>query len=309
MRFADFVRHVDYALFLPLAAGLPVKQAYSAAEYRGDRICKTLHDSRTHALQNVQSCFPDLSPEEVYQVVRGHYLTRSRDEMEAFWINRPLAFLDSVVEIRNLEALQSAALSGRGALFVSGHFGSLALPVSVIGKRGIPLNCVARSIEPQDNPLHPAQYRYACKRVRWIEQATQKPSVLAGHTSYFKVRKLLRGGQVITVLIDVLPVPARNRACVSFLGKDAFLGDGVARLYEDTGAHLLYWNCIHDSERRKLIVEIRDITEEVAKVADRAAVMQILAQLLSGGIARRPDHWMLWDSLVHFRPTVGSQAI
>jgi lauroyl/myristoyl acyltransferase len=308
MRFADLIRHVDYGLFLPLAARLPVGKAYAAAEFRGDRICKTQHDSRAYALQNVQACFPDLSPQDVYQIVRGHYLTRSRDEMEAFWIKRSMSFLDSLVEIKNLDALQAAADSGKGVLFVSGHLGSLALPVSLIGRKGIPLNCVARSIEPEDNALHPAQYSYARKRVRLIEQAAGRPFILSGKSSYFKVRKLLKSGQVATVLIDVIPVPVRSRVCVPFLGKEAFLGDGIARLYEDTGAHILFWSCVHDSARRKLVVDMRNITGEVDKMEGRASIVQKLAQLLSEKIESHPDHWMLWDSLVHFRPTGGNRT-
>jgi lauroyl/myristoyl acyltransferase len=308
MRFEDLIRHLDYRLLLPIAARLPVSQAYSAAEFRGDRICKAQHESRAHALANVQACFPHLSAQEVYQVVRGHYLTRSRDEMEAFWIKRPMGFLDSLVEIENLEVLRSAAHSRRGTLFVSAHFGSIALPVSTIGRKGIPLNCVARSIEPEDNPLHPANYSYARKRVRWMEQATQRPFILSGQTSYFKVRRLLKTGQVATVLVDVIPVPARSRACVSFLGKEAFLGDGIARLYEDTQAHLIFWSCVHDPARRKLIVEIQDFTSEVEKLANRIEIMRKLAQVLSEKIEQNPHHWMLWDSLAHFRPSAGSDA-
>ncbi len=297
MKSSDLIRHVDYSVLLPLIARLPVRLAYRMADARGDFVYRSAADSRIHAERNVSRVFPKLSGAEIQRIVRNHYRILSRNDMEAFWYLRPPSFFETISEVNGLEELKKAAKAGNGALLFSGHFGNTGLFFVVLGKKGIEMNIIGRSIDPSENPLPAAVRRYAQKRVQWIESTVRRPFLLTGRGNYPQIREKLRQGEIVMLLIDVVPYLLKRTVPVSFLGGQADFGFGIASLYLETSAPIFQWTIHSDNKNR---IEIEDVTDQVRNMRSNQEIMQKLAKLLEEKIYLYPDHWNQWDSLEHF---------
>ncbi|RPJ57408.1 MAG: hypothetical protein EHM23_20665 [Acidobacteria bacterium] len=297
MKSFDLIRHFDYSVLLPSIARLPVKMAYRMADSRGDLVYRYAADSRIHAERNVTRVFPQFTAAEAGKVVRNHYRILSRNDMEAFWYLRPPSFFETITEVNGLEELSRAKEAGSGVLLFSGHLGNTGLFFVALGKKGIEMNIVGRSIDPAENPLHPAVRRYAEKRVQRIESTVRRPFLLTGRGNYPRIGEKLRQGEIVMLLIDVVPYLLKRTVPVSFLGGKARFGFGIASLYLETGAPVFQWTIQSGSRNR---IEIRNVTDQLRNMRSNEEIMQRLATLLEEKICLRPDHWNQWDSLEHF---------
>lgn len=302
MGLMDWIKVAEYDAALPTISRLPRGLAYSLADLRGRLQTRSLRDSFAWASRNVESVFPHLDADERRRIVIGHYQTESRNEMEAFWYPKPLSHLRSFVRCTGLEILREAASSGDGVLLFSSHMGSTGLFFVFTGKSGIPMNIVGRSIEPEDNPLHPAVLRYNRKRVRWIEASIGHPFLMTGRGNYSRLVEKLRAGEVVMMLADVVPtlVNRKHTAEVTFFGRRAWFPNGIASLFFTTESRLLHWRIHRNRETGHQEVEISEVTDSFRPAADRREFMQWLVARLEQDIRRYPDHWLGWDSLEHY---------
>ena len=300
MNLSGAPKYLDYSLILPAISKFPVQTAYRLADLRGWLICRSRHDSRRHAERNVSRVFPSLGREEIQHIVLQHFQVESRNEMEAFWYRNPLSFFQKFVRIDGLDVLQEARESKRGILLFSGHMGSTGLFFALMGKHGIRLNIVARSIEPNENPLHPAVLRYNLKRVRRIEETVGRPFLLTGRGNYPVMREKLEKGEVIVIVIDVPPTLLRRAVRVRFLERQAFFADGIASLFQQTQARLLQWTIHRDEKSGRQKIEIVDVTRHTDPSLNRSEIVQSVVELLEEKIRRHPGHWLSWDSLEQF---------
>ena len=225
MSLLDWIKTADYDAALPTISKLPRTLAYGLADLRGRLLTCSLRDSFAWASRNVESVFPHLAAAERRRIVIGHYQAESRNEMEAYWYPKPLDHLQSFVRCTGLDTLREAASSGDGVLLFSSHMGSTGLFFVFAGKSGVSMNIVGRSIEPEDNPLHPAVLRYNRKRVRWIETAIGHPFLMTGRGNYSRLMEKLRAGEVVMMLADVVPtlVNPRHTTEVTFFGRRAWV--------------------------------------------------------------------------------------
>ena len=302
MGLIDWIKAADYGLALPAISKLPRAVAYRLADLRGKLLTYSRRDTFTWASRNVESVFPHLDPGELRSIVIGHFQVQSRDTMEAFWYPKPLKQLQNLVRCTGLDSLRAAASSGDGVLLFSSHLGSTGLFFVVAGKSGVPMNIVARSIEPEDNPLHPAVLRYNRKRVRWIETAIGHPFLMSGRGNYSRLVEKLRAGEVVMMLADVLPtlVNPKYTTEVTFFGRRAWLPDGIASLFSTTGSRLFHWKIHKNRTTGYQEIEISEVTDSFRSAAGKADFMQRLVGLLEQDIRRYPDHWLAWDSLEHY---------
>lgn len=256
------------------------------------------------AEKNLTETFPNLKAEERKRLINQYFQTMSRDELDGFWCRKPLRFLEKFVEVSGFDQLQAAVEEGHGVLFFSGHFGSLGLCWSVVGKMGIPLTIVARSLEPEETYLHPAARVYNRRKVAWIEQAINRPFVLTRRGNYPVVKKRLSEGEVIMIAIDVLPdiVKAKRTVTIEFLGKPALFADGIASLYRSTQARLIQYTICADRKRNRQQIELRDVTGLVDRSGTKQQIVQKLARLLEEKIFENPQEWHVWDSVSVYRP-------
>jgi lauroyl/myristoyl acyltransferase len=297
MNSSDWITRLDYSVFMPAAARLPARLAYLLADIRGALVYGARADSRRHALASVRQVFPELSEKEVIRIVRRHYQILSANELEGFWYGHPASSLNRLVRFTGLEELRAAIAAGKGVLLFSGHMGCTGIFFAASGRNGIVMNIIGRSIEPDENPLPPVVLRYNRRRVAWIEEAVSRPFILTGRGKYPEMRAKLQAGELVMMLIDVVPLLLRRVVPVTFLGRTAYFGTGIAGLYLETGAPIFQWTI---QRKRQQEVEIRNVTDRVRGLDDQQAIIQALAGLLEEKIRSCPDHWNQWDSLEHF---------
>jgi KDO2-lipid IV(A) lauroyltransferase len=298
----DWLKRLDYGLLLPLAGKLPFSLAQKMANFRGWIHYHSGRDSRNHATNSVSSIFPELNEREVKKIVVGHYQTPSRDEVEAFWYQHSFDCLSRFTKVSGFEMLKEAAESGSGVLLFSGHLGSTGLFFSFIGKSGIPMNIVGRSIDPEENPLHRSEWAFNKKRVRWIEEAVGNPFLLTGKGNYSSMLEKLHAGEVLMLLIDVLPTLTKRHVPVRFFGSTARFADGIASLFRESNARLIHYMIRWDQESKTHSIELTELTDSVSRSASNAVIMQTLIDQVEERIRRYPGHWWCWDSLAHYYP-------
>lgn len=303
MKIIDYLKYLDYCVVLPIAAKLPVQWAYKIGNLRGRLLRKSREDSRRHAEENVAEIFPEMSPAEVESLVLRNFQMKARDELEAFWYSRPLEFFDGFVDVTGLNELRRALEKKKGVLFFSGHMGSLGLCWCVVGKNGISLTIVARSLEPHENPLHPVAREYNRRKVAWIEESIGEPFLLTRRGNYHRTREKLNNGEVVMIAVDVLPdiLNSKYTVTVNLFETPAILANGIASLYKETEAQLVQWSIHRDNKTGRQKIELRDVTDQVDRSATPQQIVQILANLLEDKIRQHPAHWHVWDSVKHYR--------
>ncbi|MGH9341845.1 MAG: lysophospholipid acyltransferase family protein [Acidobacteriota bacterium] len=297
MHLTDVLMHLDYRLLLPLIARFPVPIAYRLADWRGRFSYRVNEVSRQSAMSNIERVFPGLSEPERERLVLRTFQVHSRDEMETFWYTRPPAFFERIVKIQGLDSLQQAVRSGDGVLLFSGHLGSTGLFFIIMGLRGIHLNIVGRPLDPEVNPLHPAVRRYAHRRVHWVESALERSFLLTGRGNYHQIRRRLGQGEIVMMLVDVIPTILKRTVPIQFLGRQAYFGDGVANLFRETGSRLFHWSIHQSWATNKHSIKIQELTAEVGVLHNSGEIMQTLAGVIEGHILSHPEDWSQWDSL------------
>jgi lauroyl/myristoyl acyltransferase len=203
------------------------------------------------------------------------------------------------------DVLRQAVDSGSGVLLVSGHLGSMGLFFCVTGKSGIQMSIVGRSIDPEENPLPIRVRRFHQTRVRWIEEAVGNPFLLTGRGNYSRMLEKLHAGEVVMLLVDVVPSLVKpslvkRTVPVTFFGAQAYFADGIASLFRESDARLIQWMIEWRRETRTHHIEFTDITDSVSRSESNSRILQSLVNRLEGIIRSHPDHWLSWDSLNHF---------
>lgn len=248
------------------------------------RMCWAL--DRRHRLvaeQNVAGAFPDLPPAERRALVRRtfeHFGRLLLDVLE-FGTLSPAEMVDRA-EIEGAEHVRAAHASGRGVLFVTGHFGCWEIQALVHALRFPPMAVLARPLD--DIVLHEELERLRTRTGN---------SVIYRQGSVRRVLRALEAGQGVGVLIDQ-HILGRAAVPVEFFGRPAATTTAVAALALRTGAPVVPLFAFPlDGGRYRLVYEppvqppdehdpdrIRVFTERCTAVLERY-------------VRQRPELW-LW---------------
>lgn len=290
----SLVKNVDYGLLLPSLGRLPHGLAGLLTNWRGDITFLLRSEARRSGIRNMALALPDLATTVANRKLRESFRALSRDEMESYWFGLPLSRLEKEVQIEGLEVLRDALAKGRGVIFYTGHLGSTGLLITVLGKKGIQLNLVFRAIDSVPD-MPGAWYRYGRKRISALQAAAGQPILHAGRTNYFTMRRKLRGGEILLMGIDVLPRFLGRTVPVRIFGQWAAFPDGLARLYLDTRAEIVFW-CIRRARNGIHQAQLRNVTESVSRLTDITEITQTLVAILEDRIRRYPESWLQWEA-------------
>jgi KDO2-lipid IV(A) lauroyltransferase len=185
------------------------------------------------------------------------------------------------IRMDGLAHLDRALREGKGAVLVTGHFGSWELMGCALARMGYPITFV---VGVQRNPLVQDlmnRLRAECG-IRVVEPA-----------SLLEATRVLRGNRFIAMLSD--QDAGRQGIFVDFMGSPASTHAGAARLALLAGAPIITGFIIRtDLTRHRIVIEepIR-----IEQPADREDAVRRLTEAYTGSIEtyvrRYPDHW-LW---------------
>lgn len=183
---------------------------------------------RRLALANLEAAFPRRTSRERRAIARGAFAHFGRLLVELLRFGQmPRDAIRAHVEIEGAERVHQAHRAGRGAFFVTGHFGYWELHALAHGAELYPMALVAR---PLDNPL----LHDLLERVRTSTGNT----VVYRRYGLRRILKALAANQGVAMLIDQHIQPA-DAVVVDFFGRPAATTAALAALALRTGAPVI----------------------------------------------------------------------
>jgi KDO2-lipid IV(A) lauroyltransferase len=300
---------LDYFTVMPALARISWRAALWWGRRRGDLRFWWRKEGREAAIANIAYAYHGaLAPAAARRIIRGCFRTQACEEVETFFY--PDLTPETVarfVTVEGREHLDAALAGGRGAIIFSSHYGSMCLPIISLARLGYRMNVIARSLEPDDNPLNEVVRRYGEAKVAALERITGIPFIIPGKPGAMeRMRNALEAGEVLYILLSVPPELARHRGRVRFLGHDAELPLGAEYIATETGAPLLPFTIRRTADplRHTLTLGPRVPGPEAG-----AGTLQRCVDVLEREIDVDPSQFFMWEYARSFwidPPSAGS---
>ncbi|HET7275850.1 MAG TPA: hypothetical protein VFI91_11850, partial [Longimicrobiaceae bacterium] len=173
-------------------AALPEPIAERAGLGLGSLIRSPLAIRRETVDQNLRRAFPDASDEWIARTTRATFRHLGREAVAMLRLSRldPTAIIERTV-VEGLDDVSAAMEEGKGAMFVTGHFGNWEIGAAAAAARGIPIDAV---VKRQRNRLVDARLDAARKRLG-VGTINMKKAPL-------QVPRMLRAGRAVGIVFD-----------------------------------------------------------------------------------------------------------
>lgn len=282
--FKDWLEYVVAKCFVLAMQALPAKLALRIANLLGVLIFDVIRYRRDVALANLRSCLGGVLGEgELRSIARRSYASFAMALADLARL--PLVddrFISKHIKIAGLHHLDRLRRESRGAILVTGHFGSWELLGYTMVRLGYPVVFV---VGVQRNPL--VQDLMNQLRTRAGIEIIERSSTLA-------IMRSLRQGKFVAMLADQ---DARRRGVfVTFFGKPASTPIGPARLALWSGSPIVTGFIMRDNllDFRVVIEEPIMVPEGMDEASAVAELTQRFTSRLETHIRSKPDHW-LWS--------------
>ncbi len=237
---------------------------------------------KKHALQSVQSAFPEKSDAEVHAIVKGVYQNITRILVTHCFLPKMtpadvLANIDYVGE----DILKAALAKERGVIVVSGHLGDWESMGVGLAAAGYPISLV---VAPIRNPhMNKMITRYRSKMgVRLIS----KKGMAIRHIS-----QDLREKRCVGMLID--QDAGRSGIFVEFFGRPASTPKGPAQYAMKRKVPIIaIFSFPQDDGRLKIVFE--EVNTDFSDDDFIQQVTQDITARLEHHIRNSPEHWFGW---------------
>jgi KDO2-lipid IV(A) lauroyltransferase len=250
---------------------------------------------REAAIANIQHAHHGaLDSKTARRVIRECFRTQTCEEAETFFYPdlTPPRFA-RFVTLEGREHLDAALADGRGAIVFSSHYGSMCLAIIGLANLGYRMHVIARSLEPDENPLHEVVRRYGEAKVTALERITGIPFIIAGKPGAMeRMRAALAAGEVLYILLSVPPELARHRCRVQFLGHPAELPLGAEYIATETGAPLVPFTVRRTPSK---VHHVLSIGPRVPGPEAGAGTMQRCVDALEREIRTDPSQFFMWE--------------
>jgi lauroyl/myristoyl acyltransferase len=286
---------LDYGTVMPVLSRVSWRLALWWGRRRGDLQFWWRTVGREAAVANLQHAYGgSLPPSLARRTIRRCFQTQTCEEVETFFFRRLTGErCGGYVTVEGRAHLDAALARGRGAIIFSSHYGSMCLAMIALANLGYRVNVLARSIEPDDNPLNDVVRRYAEYKVAMLEAAMDRPFIIAGKPGAMqRVRDALAAGELLYILLSVPPELARHRGRVRFLGHEAELPLGAEFIATESGAPLVPFTVRRDeSEHHHTLT----LDAPVAGPEAGVGTLQRCVDVLEREIRRDPSQFFMWE--------------
>lgn len=239
---------LDYGVFLPLMARLPLTWAYRLADWRGAFNARHARDwaelsvgfpyvgERSAAA--FREVFPYASPAEIANLVVQRYQTVAREELDGLLAIR--GRLDEIqMDLAPIHETLSQRAPGRGLVVVMSHFDNLFLGLTGMARCGLPVYLMTSDIV-QDARVHPKVRQFFADKYRgYVAQmggGEFLPTSASARDTFYSV---LRQGGVVVVISETPASRDKDKGTwVSWMGKRRKMADSAVRMAMDTGSQM-----------------------------------------------------------------------
>jgi len=238
---------------------------------------------RKVVLENLRASFPDKSDSEIMAIARDTYRNLAMSLVE--YGRLPVTTQGQMrerIRIDGLENFDKALARGRGAVLVTGHFGSWELMGASLIGLGYKVNFLVgeQSNRAVDNLMN------GLRRSQGI-------GIISMGASMRQVLKALRANQFVAMLSD--QDAGSHGVLVDFLGRPASTPFGPASFAVRTGACVVTGFIMREGlSRHRVVLEEPMVPEAGAdEESESLRLTQLYTSVLEKYVRERPDHW-LW---------------
>ena len=235
--------------------------------------------------RNLELAFPEKSPEEREQILKGVYRSLGRLLAEvAKFPDYTLENVDSIAVYDGLENYLTARERGKGVLFMTAHVGGWEIGSFVHSLHGHWLNIVARKL---DNPLLD----------RWVlELRSLHGNKIHDKDEYARgLLAAMKRGETVGALMDTNMTPPQG-VFVDYFGRPACTAAGIAKVALHTGAAVVPAFTVWDEALGKYRIRFEPAIPLVCTGDDDADVVantQNYTAAIEQAVRAYPDQW-LW---------------
>lgn len=286
---------IDYFTLMPALGRLSWRAALWWGRRRGDLRFWWRTVGREAAIANIRHAYHgQLGPREARRLIRDCFRTQACEEAETFFYDDlTSASFTRFVRVEGRHHLDEALAGGRGAIVFSSHYGSMCLAIIALANLGYRMHVIARSLDPDDNPLNEVVRRYGERKVAALERITGIPFIVAGKPGAMeRMRGALAAGEVLYILLSVPPELARHRSQVEFLGHSAELPIGAEYIATETGAPLVPFTVRRDPN---LLQHRLTIGPRVPGPEAGPGTLQRCVDVLEREIRFDPAQFFMWE--------------
>jgi KDO2-lipid IV(A) lauroyltransferase len=236
------------------------------------------------AAGNLRQAFPQWDEPQRLRTARAVYAHFGQTLVDILWMaGQPRERLLSLIVEDGRENVDRVRAAGKGAVYVTGHFGNWEFYGVAWAWMGEPIGVVAR---PLDNPALDA--RLTAFRTR------SGNTVISKRRALQDILRLLRQGEGVAILVDQ-NVQEQDGIFVEFFGRPAATTTVAAALAVKTGCALVPVHCEARPDGRYTFVYGRPLQWEAtgSREADIARLTQELTTEIERWVRQRPEQW-LW---------------
>ncbi len=259
--------------FASVAVGSALGYAFYTLDWRHRRL----------AVDNLAAAFPSRSPREHRAIARSvflHFGTLLIELLRFSGLSRERML--SEVEFEGEERVHQALAQGKGALFITGHFGFWELHAIAHALRMPPIGVVVRAL---DNPRLDA----------WLEDVRTATgnSVIHRRGGVRKILRALSENKGVAILIDQ-HIQSSDAVIVDFFNRPAATTSAVAALALRTGAPVIPVFAVFTREGRYRMIYEHPVAPPTSDGHDAIREFtQRCTDVLEMYVRRYPHLW-LW---------------
>ncbi len=260
---------------------LPLPMSRWLAEMLGTVLAEMVGLRRRVALNNLKLALPNLSPQQHVAVFRGCWQHFTRVAAEMARIPRiDQRFVKRWMVFRNDEVFQSALREGKGALFVSGHFGNWEWLGAGMAQRGYPVTYVVTS---QTNPF----------AEEWLNRMRESAGIeiIPKRDAARGVLSALKRNRLVAILADQDAGEAGVFA--PFFGRMASTPRGPAAFHLKTGAPIIFGGmvCRPDGRYEVSFERLKPPLTSGDRERDETTIMADLTARLEAQARSHPEQY------------------
>jgi len=285
-RKSALLQRVEYILYR--AAARAVRAASEATLRRwGTRIgALAQHVLRSRdrlAMRNLAETFPEKSEAERRRIIDECWRHFGREALETIRMQHlPIEEIESHCTLVNKHLILDAMSRGRGALFLSAHFGAWEIA-------GLAIMALVPNVLTVARPLDNELLERDLVRIRALTGAEVVDRQRAARPL---LKALQRKGAV--VMLPDQAVQPREGILVPFLGRPAWTTDAPAKMALRQESAIVFGFCIPDTTGHRLEFEEPIRIDQLSDDEKNAeALTTRINDVISRRIAERPELW-LW---------------
>jgi len=295
---SHFLVYVLVAGIVKLAQLLPHRAALHFGSFLGRFTFSVVRMRRRVAMENLKTAFPDKTEAELRRIGRDTYRNLGMSLVE--YARLPVTTTEQMAEritVEGSENFDAALERSKGAVLVTGHFGSWELMGARLRSQGYPVNFFVgeQTNTAVDNMMNDL------RRSKGI-------GIISMGASMRNVLRALKQNQFVAMLSDQ---DAGSRGVfVEFMGRRASTPFGPASFAVRTGAALICGFIVRENlSHHRVILEAPLVPVPGASdEAESLRLTQEYTSLLEKYVRERPDHWLWLHRRWKTRPKAPAKA-